>query len=64
MVLTPSPLLDVPEVAAKLRLTEEHTRRLLRAGELPGLKIGKVWRVDAESLALWIEERQREKCDN
>ena len=57
MVLTPSPLLDVPEVAAKLRLTEEHTRRLLRAGELPGLKIGKVWRVDAESLARWIESR-------
>ena len=64
MVLTPSPLLDVPEVAAKLRLTEEHTRRLLRAGQLPGLKIGKVWRVDAESLAHWIEGRQREKCDN
>ena len=58
MILTNSPLLDVPEVAAKLRLTEEHTRRLLRAGELPGLKIGKVWRVDGEALARWIDRRQ------
>lgn len=31
-------MLTVEEIAARLRLTEEHTRRLLRSGDLPGIK--------------------------
>ncbi len=33
------------EVASYLRLDEQTTYRLLRAGKLPGVKIGKQWRI-------------------
>jgi excisionase family DNA binding protein len=54
-------LLDVDEIAARLRLTTEHTRRLLRSGDLPGVKIGRGWRVEAKALAKWVEERSATK---
>jgi len=33
------------EVAAYLRLDEQTTYRLLRSGTLPGIKIGRQWRI-------------------
>ena len=48
-------LLTVPEIAERLRLTEEHTRRLLRSGQLPGVKIGRGWRIEARALAKWVD---------
>ncbi|RYZ76604.1 MAG: DNA-binding protein [Proteobacteria bacterium] len=50
-------LLTVPEIAERLRLTEEHTRRLLRSGQLPGVKIGRGWRIEARVLAQWVNEK-------
>jgi excisionase family DNA binding protein len=50
-------LLTVPEVAERLRLTEEHTRRLFRSGSLPGVKIGRGWRVEARALAKWVDDK-------
>ncbi len=38
------PLWTVDDVAAYLKLQPETIRSMARRGELPGLKIGKVWR--------------------
>lgn len=40
----PDPLWTVEDVAAFLKLQPETIRSMARRGELPGLKIGKVWR--------------------
>jgi excisionase family DNA binding protein len=41
---TIDPLWTVEDVAAYLKLQPETIRSMARRGELPGLKIGKVWR--------------------
>ncbi len=38
-------LLTVEEAAAHLRLNPQTVYRLLRAGKLPGVKVGRQWRV-------------------
>ena len=38
-------LLTVEEAAAYLRVTPPTVYRLLRAGKLPGVKVGRQWRV-------------------
>ncbi len=46
-------LLTVEEAAAYLRVTPPTVYRLLRAGKLPGVKVGRQWRVrlaDLEAL--------------
>jgi excisionase family DNA binding protein len=44
--MTPEHDLMTPEeVAIYLRLDEQTTYRLLRAGTLPGVKIGRQWRI-------------------
>jgi excisionase family DNA binding protein len=42
--LPTAPLWTVDDVAAYLQLQPETIRSMARRGELPGLKIGKVWR--------------------
>lgn len=42
--------LTVPEVAAELRLTEQATRGLIRRGDLPAVKLGKVYRLPRAEL--------------
>ena len=42
--LPTDPLWTVDDVAAYLKLQPETIRSMARRGELPGLKIGKVWR--------------------
>jgi excisionase family DNA binding protein len=37
--------MDVADVAARLRICEATVRRLLRSGQLPGIKIGHCWRI-------------------
>ncbi len=44
-------MLTVDEVAAILRVTPKTVRNLLNAAKLPGVKIGRVWRVS--EAALW-----------
>jgi len=41
---SPDPLWTVEEMAAYLKLQPETIRTMARRGELPALKIGKVWR--------------------
>ena len=41
---TSSPLWTVDEVASYLKLQPETVRSMARRGELPAIKLGKVWR--------------------
>lgn len=41
----PSDLLTVAEAAAILRLHPVTVQRLLRRGELPGVRVGRQWRI-------------------
>jgi excisionase family DNA binding protein len=43
-VNTTSPLWTVDEVASYLKLQPETVRSMARRGELPAIKLGKVWR--------------------
>jgi len=47
MIRTPAPsqFFHVEKVAQVLGITEENTRALLRAGKLPGVRLGKRWLV-------------------
>ena len=44
-------LVTSSEAARQLGVCEETVRRRLRAGELPGTKLGQQWFVEQESLA-------------
>lgn len=43
--MTP-PLLTARELAAQLRVSERQVQRAAARGELPGLRIGRLWRFD------------------
>ena len=43
------------EVADKLKLNQQVVVRKLQAGEIPGYKIGKDWRVAENQLLEWLE---------
>jgi excisionase family DNA binding protein len=49
-------LLTVDEVAEILRTTPNTVYRWLRAGKLPGVKLGKEWRIRKETLAAKLTE--------
>jgi excisionase family DNA binding protein len=46
----PDPLWTVEEMAAYLKLQPETIRTMARRGELPALKIGKVWRFQRHAI--------------
>jgi excisionase family DNA binding protein len=43
-------VLTIQEACARLKLKPETVRDWLKAGKLKGVKLGRVWRVDAEAL--------------
>lgn len=43
------------QVAAKLQLNTRVVRRLMAAGKLPGIKIGRIWRVSAVALRSYMQ---------
>ena len=47
---TPDPLWTVEDMAAYLKLQPETIRTMARRGELPALKIGKVWRFQRHAI--------------
>lgn len=49
-----SMILTVPEVAAYLRVSEAKVYRLVRAGRLPVVRIGKAWRFRKDLLDKWL----------
>lgn len=52
-------LLTVDEVAQILRTTTNTIYRWLRAGKLPGIKLGKEWRIKKEALKLKLNENNQ-----
>jgi len=44
------PPLSIPETAQRLRASEQVVRRALLRGELRGFKVGRAWRITAESV--------------
>jgi excisionase family DNA binding protein len=51
------PLIDAYEAAQILRLHPVTVREMAARREIPGLKIGKVWRFRASSLDEWVNSR-------
>ena len=49
-------LLTVKEVAQYLRVSRTQVRRLIRAGQLKGMMIGREYRISLASLAEFTEE--------
>lgn len=47
----------------QLRGGEEAALRLLRAGTVPGFKVGRHWRVDSDELAEWKRTRAARPSD-
>ena len=47
--------LTIPEVAERLRVSAKTVRRLLKRGELRGLKVGSQWRIAVADLAAFEE---------
>ena len=46
----PRQLMPVHEVATRLNVSNETVKRMLRAGRLPGCKVGGDWRVEPAEL--------------
>lgn len=64
-------LLTVPEAAGYLRVSVATVYRLLRRGAMPGVKVGKSWRIPQATLDAYLgathpstgpPEAQREQC--
>lgn len=49
-------LMTVEEVATYLKVHPEVVRRWLREKKLPGLKVGKEWRIAKEDLDKYLED--------
>lgn len=47
----------VPEVAELLDMSEATVRRKLRAGDIPGVKLNKSWRVSRAELENWWRDK-------
>src|SRR5438067_3999782 len=59
-------LYTAAEAADVLRLNPQVVQRKLQAGEIPGYRIGREWRVDRDQLRAWLESRSntRDETDN
>ena len=49
--------LTIPEAAELLGVHPETVARQLRAGQLPGVKVGTVWRIPRRALVNFLEGR-------
>ncbi len=47
-------LLDIASVAAYLGVSERTVYNRVRSGDLPALKVGRLWRVRAADLEMWL----------
>jgi excisionase family DNA binding protein len=50
------PLLDSQEVAHLMGVHPETVKRRARTGEIPGIKLGKLWRFRASALDSYVQE--------
>jgi excisionase family DNA binding protein len=49
------------ELAELLRLNHQVVQRKLQAGEIPGYRIGKEWRVEKTQLLAWLERHSNQR---
>src|SRR4051812_36576012 len=49
------------EVADLLRLHHQVVQRKLQAGEIPGYRIGREWRVERTQLLAWLEQHSNQQ---
>jgi excisionase family DNA binding protein len=54
-------LYTAAEVADLLRLNHQVVQRKLQAGEIPGYRIGREWRVEREQLLGWLEQHSNQR---
>jgi excisionase family DNA binding protein len=54
-------LYTAAEVAELLRLNHQVVQRKLQAGEIPGYRIGREWRVDHSQLMAWLEKHSNQR---
>jgi excisionase family DNA binding protein len=50
------PLIDSQQAAALMRVHPETVKRRARRGEIPGIKLGKIWRFRASGLESFIRK--------
>lgn len=48
----------VAQFAAQVHCSEQTVRRLLRAGDVPGIKLGHDWRVDQEGAIIRLSNHR------
>lgn len=53
------PLLTPEQVAEHLQLPVKSVQSMLRVGEIRGIKVGRLWRVDPADLASYIASCRR-----
>lgn len=54
----PKLLLSTPEVAHALGVSERYVKKLIQAGSLPSLRVGRLRRVYAGDLLAWIDSQR------
>lgn len=57
----PLTLYTAAEVAELLRMNHQVVQRKLQAGEIPGYRIGRDWRVDRAQLMAWLERHSNQR---
>jgi excisionase family DNA binding protein len=57
-------LYTAAEVAEVLRLNPQVVQRKLQAGEIPGYRIGRDWRVEESQLRGWLEQHSNQRREN
>lgn len=56
-------LLTAAEVAGRLRVSTMTVYRLIRSGELPAVRVGRNYRVQAEDLETYLDEQRVDPAD-
>ncbi len=55
-----NPLLTPEQVAERLAVSPKMVRAWLREGKIPGIRLGRLWRVDPDALETWIAGERTE----
>ena len=53
--------IGIPEVAKTLGLSEMQIYRMLKRGELPGVKLGQKWYIPQDRFQEWINKKFEEQ---
>lgn len=59
---TTADILTVDEVAAFMRVSRETVYRLAARGELPGRKVGRIWRFSRRAIENYVCEHVKGRC--